>query len=69
MYYIYDYLVGQSGAYQVSPPLPNRKALYRYLREFQGLERIYGEVKVISRKLHMPKQGRIATPRLVKAGA
>ncbi len=47
--YFYTYLIGDGRYHRTSYALRGKKALYRYVREYHGLDRVQGIVKVIHR--------------------
>lgn len=65
--YYYYYLIGDGRYHRTSYALRGKKALYRYIREFHGLDRVQGIVKVIHRTTKKDAPIEIGKPVLMKA--
>jgi hypothetical protein len=65
--YYYYYLIGDGRYYRTSYAISGKKALYRFIREEHGIDRVRGIVKVIHRTTKKDAPIEIGKPILVKA--
>lgn len=66
--YFYTYLIGDGRYHRTSYALRGKKALYRYIRECHGLDRVQGIVKVIHRTTKVDAPIYMGKTILVKGG-
>lgn len=64
--YFYTYLIGDGRYYKTDYALKGRKAFNRYVREYHGLDKINGTVKVIHRATKVDEPAYIGKAILVK---
>lgn len=62
--YFYTYLIGDGRYHRTSYALTGKKALYRFIREEHGIDKVYGVVKVIRRTAE-PIYAVVRTPRQI----
>lgn len=64
--HFYTYLIGDGRYYRTSYAISGKKALYRFIREEHGIDKVHGVVKVIHKTAEHNAPAYVVKAKLVK---